>query len=167
MNEENNNQGDEREESTGDSKKRLFRSREDRIVAGVCGGIAEFYGVSSLGVRIVFILLAFVNGIGLILYLIGVFLIPNSPGVSVKIDTEEKAKEFVSEVKKEAQNIAAQMSKSAAPGDNKDIFKTILIVLVAILLLHVILPSYLIWIAPQVMLIIAVILIAAYLIYKK
>lgn len=154
-------------ESVETEQKRLYRSREDRIVAGVCGGIAEFYGVSSLGVRVVFILLTLINGIGLILYLIGAFMIPNSPGEPVAVDTSARAKEFVSDVRKEAEKIVDQMREHGAPGDRKDIFKTILIVLVALVLLHVILPSYLIWIAPQLMLIIAIVLVAAYLIYHK
>jgi phage shock protein C len=147
--------------------KRLFRSREDRIVAGVCGGVAEFYGVSSLGVRVVFILLALLNGIGLIAYLIGVFLIPNAPGTPVSVDAEAKAKEFASDVQKEAEKIATKFGAPNAPGDRKDIYKTILIVLVALVLLHLLLPSYLIWIQPQLLLIIAVVLIAAHLIYRK
>lgn len=146
------------------SQKRLFRSRNDRIIAGVCGGIAEFYGISSLGVRIVFILLTLLNGIGLLLYLVGVFLIPDAQQKQAPRNVQDTAKEFVSDVQRGAEDLA---SKLGAPGDNKDIFKTILIVMVAIVLLQVVLPTYLIWIAPELMLIIAVILIAAYLIYRK
>lgn len=36
---------------------KLRKSSRDRVISGVCGGIAEFFGISSLAVRIVFILL--------------------------------------------------------------------------------------------------------------
>lgn len=157
-----------REDSTqehGDPK-RLFRSIDDRIIAGVCGGVAEFYGISSLGVRIVFILLTLLNGIGLVLYLIGAFLVPNGSGSYEHVNNEGKAKEFVGDMKKGAEKITSQFQGMSAPGDKKDIFKTILIVIVAILFLNL-LPGYLVWIAPELILIIAIILIASYLIRSK
>ncbi|MDX8345787.1 PspC domain-containing protein [Rossellomorea sp. YZS02] len=38
-------------------KNKLTKSRTDKLVSGVCGGIAEYFGISSLGVRLIFLLL--------------------------------------------------------------------------------------------------------------
>ncbi len=50
------------------SAEKLTRSESDRIIAGVCGGIATYIGVDSTIVRLLFLLLAFATGIGLFLY---------------------------------------------------------------------------------------------------
>jgi len=56
--------------------KKVYRSRDNRIIAGVCGGLAKHLGIDPLLVRIFFVLLIFANGIGIILYLILLILIP-------------------------------------------------------------------------------------------
>ncbi len=60
-------------------QKRLFRSKKDRIVSGVCGGIAEFFNIDATWVRLGFALLTLLDGIGIILYLIAWALVPLSP----------------------------------------------------------------------------------------
>lgn len=55
----------------------LHRSETNRIIAGVAGGLGEYFNVDPILVRIVFILLTIFNGIGLILYLILWVIIPS------------------------------------------------------------------------------------------
>lgn len=55
---------------------KLTRSRNDRSIHGVCGGIAEFFGVSSFGIRLLFVLFLPFN---LIVYIILANIIPESP----------------------------------------------------------------------------------------
>jgi len=51
--------------------KRLARSRSNRVIAGVCGGLGQYFGVNPLIFRILFILIAAPGGIpGILLYLI-------------------------------------------------------------------------------------------------
>ncbi|MFZ6021558.1 MAG: PspC domain-containing protein, partial [Chloroflexota bacterium] len=50
--------------------KRLFRSRQERMLGGVCGGLAEYLGLDPTVVRLVFLLLFFLGGQGLLVYLI-------------------------------------------------------------------------------------------------
>jgi phage shock protein C len=59
-------------------KKKLCRSSKDKILFGVCGGIAEYFDADPLVARLGFILLAFVTGLipGLIFYLIAAILMP-------------------------------------------------------------------------------------------
>jgi phage shock protein C len=56
---------------------KLRRSRRNRIVAGVCGGLAEFFGISSFWFRLLFFILLLPGGLpGLIPYLILWIIIP-------------------------------------------------------------------------------------------
>lgn len=57
---------------------RLHRSRTDRYIAGVCGGIAETYNVDVTLVRILFALAGLTAGWGIILYLIMWFITPEA-----------------------------------------------------------------------------------------
>ncbi|HEX9496584.1 MAG TPA: PspC domain-containing protein, partial [Candidatus Limnocylindria bacterium] len=58
---------------------RLERSRTNRVISGVCGGIAEYLDIDPTFVRVVFVILAFPFGIGLLIYFVLLFLMPN-PG---------------------------------------------------------------------------------------
>ena len=57
-------------------QKKFYLSDTDKKVAGVCGGIAEYFNIDSLLVRVAFLLLIFGYGCGLMLYLILWLLAP-------------------------------------------------------------------------------------------
>ena len=61
--------------------RRLYRSRFNREIAGVCGGIAAYFGADPTAVRFLAILVAILTGVlpTLVLYLIGAVLIPEEP----------------------------------------------------------------------------------------
>jgi phage shock protein PspC (stress-responsive transcriptional regulator) len=60
--------------------KKLYRSKKDRIIAGVCGGIAEYSNVDSTLIRFLWALITiFSMGFGLIAYLIAIITIPEKP----------------------------------------------------------------------------------------
>lgn len=50
--------------------KRLYRSNSDKMIAGVCGGLAQYLGVDSTIVRLVMLLLFFTGGAAIPIYLI-------------------------------------------------------------------------------------------------
>jgi phage shock protein PspC (stress-responsive transcriptional regulator) len=56
--------------------KRVYRSRTDRVIGGVCSGLAEYFNMDPTLMRIVFVVLIFAKGIGLLAYIIGWILIP-------------------------------------------------------------------------------------------
>ncbi|HEY8861946.1 MAG TPA: PspC domain-containing protein [Candidatus Limnocylindria bacterium] len=58
---------------------RLERSRTNRVISGVCGGIAEYLDIDATFVRVVMVILAFPFGIGVLIYFVLLFLMPN-PG---------------------------------------------------------------------------------------
>jgi phage shock protein C len=56
--------------------KQLTRSHQDRMIAGVCGGLAEYFKLDPTLVRLAFVVLAFAKGFGLLVYLILLVLMP-------------------------------------------------------------------------------------------
>ncbi len=59
--------------------KRLYRSRNEKLVGGVCGGLAEYFGIDPTWVRLIFIFFALLGGFALILYLIMWVVVPLRP----------------------------------------------------------------------------------------
>ena len=59
--------------------KRLVRSRDDRVIAGVCGGLGEYLGIDAVLLRIAALLLVFAGGAGLVLYVVGWIAMPEAP----------------------------------------------------------------------------------------
>ncbi len=57
-------------------EKRIYRSRKERMIGGVAGGIAEYFDVDPVVVRFAFIALTLFNGIGVVLYIVGMIIIP-------------------------------------------------------------------------------------------
>ncbi|MBN2499412.1 MAG: PspC domain-containing protein [Anaerolineales bacterium] len=62
-----------------DQNKRLFRSRDERMVAGVCGGLAEYLGMDPTIVRLLFVLVFFFGGSALLIYLVMMIVVPEEP----------------------------------------------------------------------------------------
>jgi phage shock protein C len=62
--------------SNGVNGKQLYRSRKDRIVAGVCAGLADYFGFDANIVRLVFAGLAILAGTGVLLYVAAWMVIP-------------------------------------------------------------------------------------------
>ena len=56
--------------------RRLTRSRTDRKIAGVCGGFAAYSGIDVNIVRLVMVILAFLGGSGVVLYLVAWAIVP-------------------------------------------------------------------------------------------
>jgi phage shock protein C len=62
--------------------KRLYKSQTDRMINGVCGGIAEYFQVDSTLVRLGFLFLIFLGGTGLFLYLVAMIIVPSNPAAA-------------------------------------------------------------------------------------
>ena len=59
--------------------RRLYRSRTDRKLAGVCGGLAQYFNIDATLIRVLFVLLAVLGGSGLVLYLAMWIIVPKEP----------------------------------------------------------------------------------------
>lgn len=62
------------------TQKRLYRSATDRKICGVCGGLADYFGLDSTLVRLAFIALAVLGfSTGIILYILAAVVMPDEP----------------------------------------------------------------------------------------
>ena len=59
--------------------KKLYRSRADRKLAGVCGGIGEYFGVDPVLIRLLWIFFTLAGGGGLLAYIIAWLVVPEAP----------------------------------------------------------------------------------------
>jgi phage shock protein C len=64
-----------------DSTRKLYRSRTNRQVAGVCGGLAEYFNVDVTLIRVLFLLLGVLGGAGIVLYIAMWIIVPREPPV--------------------------------------------------------------------------------------
>ncbi len=60
-------------------ERRLYRSRKNKMIAGVCGGVAEYLNIDPAIVRLIMALLVFADGLGIILYILALIIIPQNP----------------------------------------------------------------------------------------
>ena len=70
--------------------KKLYRSNENKIIWGVCGGLGEYFQIDPVIIRILFILMLFAGGAGFFLYIILAIMMPSS---SKKPEVVEEKKE--------------------------------------------------------------------------
>jgi phage shock protein C len=61
------------------ASKKLTRSRKDNKIAGVCGGFAEYMDIDSTLVRVIWLMLIFFGGWGLLAYIIAWIVMPQAP----------------------------------------------------------------------------------------
>jgi phage shock protein PspC (stress-responsive transcriptional regulator) len=78
-------------------KSKLIRSQTDRMVSGVCGGLAAYLGIETVWVRLFFVLTGMANGFGLLAYLILWIIMPEAgredatTGQTVESNVQEMA----------------------------------------------------------------------------
>ena len=71
-------------------KKKLYRSKKDCVIGGVCGGIAEYFDVDTTLIRLLAILIFFFGGSGIVAYIIGWIIIPQNPNGNTEDNSENK-----------------------------------------------------------------------------
>ena len=59
--------------------KRLYKSNQNKMLDGVCGGIAEYFGMDPTVVRLLWVLFCALGGSGIIAYIIAAVIIPRDP----------------------------------------------------------------------------------------
>lgn len=59
--------------------KKLWRSRQDRKIAGICGGLGNYFHIDPLWMRLLFVLFFLVGGAALMVYLVMWLIIPLEP----------------------------------------------------------------------------------------
>ena len=62
--------------------KKLYRSRSKRMIAGVCGGLADYLNMDPTLVRILTVVISLFTGIPVVLYIVALFVVPEEPAGS-------------------------------------------------------------------------------------
>jgi len=115
--------------------RKLYRSKKDRIIGGVGGGLAQYFNLDPIIVRIIFILLAIADGAGILIYIILWIFVPEEPGEAVQIDREKKIEEFAEGVKNEFKSWAGEIKSNKSWWEEKRNLFAILVIIVGLLLL--------------------------------
>lgn len=117
-------------------EKRLFRSRKWRVFGGVAGGLAEYFGLDPILMRVIFVIITLINGIGLILYIILWIVIPEEPfEVAYKVNYDQSTQKTEGD-----DNTLATGPKPESKG--RVVIGTILIIIGALFFLERIVPSF-------------------------
>ncbi len=90
--------------------KRIYRSRQNKVIAGVCGGIGEYFNIDPVLIRVLFVLLVLLQGFGILAYIIAWIIIPKNP---VQKDKDTK-------ISKKASEVESRIAKTASKFSNKD-----------------------------------------------
>lgn len=104
-------------------EKRLYRSRSDRMLWGVCGGLAKYFDMDPTIVRIITVLLIFANGLGILAYIIMAIVVPLE---SSKVTTPKEAiKENVEEIKETAGELGREIRSTLVgeEGESEEVAK--------------------------------------------
>ena len=96
------------------SESRLTRSETDKIVAGVCGGIASYLDIDTVFIRLAFVLLFFASGIGLAIYLIMWIVMPRETIIAAS--DAEVMQDNIKDLKETVSSGAGKVSKPATIG---------------------------------------------------
>ena len=116
-------------------KKKLYRSKKDCVIGGVCGGIAEYFDIDPTLVRLLAILIFFFGGSGIIVYIIGWIIIPQNPNGNTEDNSENKG-EIKGKIKKETdkankkveENLSEKVAKGKSEKNRNIILGVILII---------------------------------------
>lgn len=57
-------------------EKKLTRIKQGKMIAGVCGGVAKYFGIDVTVIRLAWVLISLFAGCGLLLYIIAIFIMP-------------------------------------------------------------------------------------------
>ncbi|HCL89754.1 MAG TPA: stress-responsive transcriptional regulator [Candidatus Atribacteria bacterium] len=134
-------------------KNKLYRSKKDCVIGGVCGGIAEYFDVDPTLVRLLAILIFFFGGSGIIAYIIGWIIIPRNPNGNTEDNSENKgeiegkSKKGADKADKKAEeNLSEERSKGNSER-NKNIILGIILIIAGLIFMGSTLFPWITWIA--------------------
>ncbi|HEY9204496.1 MAG TPA: PspC domain-containing protein [Candidatus Methanoperedens sp.] len=99
-------------------KARLTKSASDRVIDGVCGGIAEYFGVDPVIIRLIFVVLVFINGLGILLYIILAIIMPKAEKADQqpKETIQENVQEMGGRLKDAGEKLGSTLSQESKQG---------------------------------------------------
>jgi len=94
--------------------RRLYRSTTNKVLAGVCGGLGEYFNIDPTILRILFVAIIFWGGSGVVLYIILWLVIPEAG--QEQLPMEKRFSQAGQEMKAKAQQMAADIKVSSPHG---------------------------------------------------
>lgn len=107
--------------------KKLYRSETNRMLAGVAGGLGEYFGVDPTIIRLIFVLLTVFGGGGVLVYIILWVLIPCESCIDK--DSDQTIKENAQEMREKAKKFAGEFKKMPVENSPRNLFGFFIIVL--------------------------------------
>ncbi len=110
--------------------KKLYRQDEGKVIAGVASGIAQYFSVDPIVVRVLFVLLTFFQGAGILLYIILAVLVPKHSekailSQEVLKEKAEKAEEITHKATEKAKYISQKIKEKNWLSDSRRILGVI------------------------------------------
>ena len=99
-------------------EKKLTRSEKERMLGGVCGGLAEYFGFDPTLVRLVFVLLALAGGTGILVYIVLWIIMPRRS----QTEAREVVGENIEDIKKRLVELQGE-AKAAVTGEKAEEWK--------------------------------------------
>ncbi len=99
-------------------EKKLTRSEKERILGGVCGGLAEYFGFDPTLVRLVFVLLALAGGTGILVYIVLWIIMPRRP----QAEARGVVGDNIEDIKKRLMELQGE-AKAAVTGEKAEEWK--------------------------------------------
>jgi phage shock protein PspC (stress-responsive transcriptional regulator) len=93
-------------------EKRLTRSTDNRMIAGICGGLGEYFRVDPVIVRVIFVLLAFADAIGIVAYLILWIIVPLRE--KAELPPKDAVKEGIQDIRDQAERFSKEVHSGSA-----------------------------------------------------
>lgn len=144
-------------------RERLYRSRDDRMLFGVAGGMAEWMDLDPAIVRLVWALLILAGGVGLLLYIVAAIVIPEAPYAAAPMPGTEGAAPAAAVGSEQSRWEARQTSRAArrqGNGNGAVILGVILVVLGGWFLVDRYVPSIdMSFFMPGVLIVVGIILV--------
>lgn len=124
--------------------KKLYRSRTDRIIGGVCGGLGKYFDIDPIIFRIVFFLLTIAHGSGIFIYIIMMIIVPNEttggPEPLAGSSGKDVINNFAQEVRQSLHSFANEVKGQHWANQRRNSIGMIVVLIGALLLLQQLFP---------------------------
>jgi len=112
---------------------KLYRSEDNRVIAGVCAGLGEFFQIDPSIVRLIFVIITIFGGGGILLYLILWLIIPSDSSESEL--TKDNIRKNADEIKDKAKDFAKEMRLNSTNVNSRQLIGIIILIFGILLLL--------------------------------
>ncbi|MFA6588580.1 MAG: PspC domain-containing protein [Patescibacteria group bacterium] len=114
--------------------RKLYRSRKNRMIGGVCGGLGEYFNIDPIIFRALFVLFTLADGAGILVYIVMMFIVPDENKVE-GLGKVGSVGGVVDEIKEGAQNMARDFKENPRWMDNRRNWIGLIVVAIGLLIL--------------------------------